>query len=61
MTKTKNEVFLNLGQAFYEWYRSDKLKFVYGTEGKNLETEIERISELIEYVKDKKRSLGDNI
>ena len=53
----KREVFRDLGQMFYDWYKTDRVKFVYGTEGRDCEIEIEHISELIEYVKKKKESL----
>jgi hypothetical protein len=46
--------FRNLGQTFYRWYKADKVKFVYGTEARGLDMEIQRIAELIEYVKKKK-------
>ncbi len=52
------EQFQNLGQTFYEWYKQDKLKFIYGTDSRNLEMEIKRISELIEYVLNKKNHLA---
>ncbi len=42
-----------LGQKFYEWYKDGKLVLIYAHMGKDLEIEIERISELIEYVKSK--------
>ena len=53
----KKQLFQDLGQRFYEWHNRNKIKFVYGTGGKGLDKEIEHISELIEYVKKKKKSL----
>lgn len=44
-----------LGQRFYEWYKEGKVVFDYANRGEDLEIEIERISELIEYVESKKR------
>jgi len=52
-----NEHFFDLGVNFYEWYKKGKVKFVYGTESKNLDEEIVRISKLIEYVKIKRNNL----
>jgi len=57
MKTEKKQFFRNLGRMFYDWYETDRVKFVYGTEGKSLDVEIEHISELIEYVKKKKESL----
>ncbi len=53
----KRELFRDLGERFHEWHKTDKVKFIYGTEGKNPDNEIEHISELIEYVKKKKKNL----
>ena len=57
MQDKNKKILQNLGQNFYEWHKDKKLNFVYGTDSQNLEMEIERISELIEYVKVKKESL----
>ena len=43
----KQDAFRDLGEAFYEWYRAGKVKFVYGTEGKPLDGEIGRMIGLI--------------
>ena len=56
----KRELFRDLGGKFYYWYKSEKVKFVYGTEGRALDTEIKRISRLIEYVKKKKGGVRQN-
>ena len=53
-----DQMFRDLGRVFHEWYKNDKLKFIYGTEGRNLNTEIERASRLVEYVKHKKKALA---
>ena len=47
-------LFQDLGQKFYEWHKTNRVKFIYGTSGKGLDKKIERMSELIEYVKKKK-------
>lgn len=59
MTEEKyKELFYSLGKNFYDWNQSGQLKFIFGTEGKNIEKEILRLAELIEYVKDKKEALS---
>jgi hypothetical protein len=55
----ENKAYLNFGKTFYEWYRSDKLKFISKEDNQNLNTEIERVSELIEYVRKKRERLTD--
>ena len=57
----KQRLFRDLGERFYEWRKSDRVKFLYGTEDKDLDSEIERISEFIEYVRGKKGILLHNI
>jgi len=51
----------DLGRSFYDWHRAGKVKFIYGTGGKNLDVEIERIAALIKYVKNKKKSLKNHM
>ncbi len=53
----KKRIFRDLGCSFYDWYKTNRVKFVYGTDGKDLDIKIEHISELINYVKKKKKSL----
>jgi len=53
----KKELLRDMGERFYGWHKGNKVKFVYGTEGKDLDREIEHIRELIEYVKKKKERL----
>jgi len=47
----------NLGQKFHEWHKTDKLKFVCGKRAKNVEAEIKRVFELINYINNKKKHL----
>ena len=54
----KREAFRDLGERFYDWHKAGRVKFVYGTEGKDLNEEIKHILELIEYIKKKKESLS---
>ena len=54
----KREAFRDLGESFYDWYKAGRVKFVYGTEGKDLDKEIKHISELIEYIEKKKEILS---
>ncbi|MBF0384245.1 MAG: hypothetical protein HQL27_00085 [Candidatus Omnitrophica bacterium] len=54
----ENREYLSLGKTFYEWHKDGKLKFLYQEESKNLSAEVDRISELIEYVKSKKEKLA---
>ena len=49
--------FRDLGRMFHDCYKADEVEFVYGTGGKALRKEVERVSELIEYVKKKKAVL----
>ena len=53
----KREILRDLGQNFYNWYVTDRVKFVYGTEGKYCEIEIEHIVNLIKYVERKRQDL----
>lgn len=53
----ENKIYVTLGKTFYEWHRSDKLKFIFSEENRNLNMEIERVSELIAYVMKKRASL----
>ena len=46
--------FRDLGRAFCEWHISGRVIFLYGTESRSLNTEIERLSRLVEYVKNKR-------
>lgn len=49
-----NETFHDFGRAFHEWHNTGRVNFVYGTDGKNFKREIERVSKLVEYVRNKK-------
>lgn len=51
------EHYMNIGMKFYEWYRSGQLQFVYAGKGKKLSMEFSRISDLIDYVHNKKSSM----
>ncbi|MBF0521933.1 MAG: hypothetical protein HQL24_02635 [Candidatus Omnitrophica bacterium] len=53
----ENKIYLDLGKSFYDWHHSGKLKFFFEEDNKNLEMEIERVSELVEYVKEKREDL----
>ena len=48
------ELYIELGNNIYDWRKNSKLTLLFGTDGRALETEVERISALIEYVKNKK-------
>ena len=52
-----DKCYFDLGKSFSEWYKNGEVKFVYGTECKNCNEEIVRISKLIEYVKAEKNNL----
>jgi biotin synthase-like enzyme len=54
----KRRLFRDLGKMFHGWYRAGRVKFVYGTQGRDLDEEIKHISQLIEYVKKKKQILS---
>ena len=47
------ELYIELGNNIYDWRKNSKLTLLFGTDGRALETEVERISALIEYVKNK--------
>jgi hypothetical protein len=51
--------FHDLGKQFYEWHRSNRIRFEYGGPGKDPEPEVERIAGLIDYVEKKKDALLD--
>jgi len=51
----ENKKFIRLGKNFYEWYRANKVKFTISTSRKDLDSEIKRVAELIDYVEEKKR------
>ena len=54
----ENNRYINLGKNFYEWYRTNKIKFTFVTPSKGLESEIKRVAELIDYAEEKKRLKG---
>ena len=54
----ENDKMMALGKDFYDWYRSKKLRLEFGGRDKNLQGEIERVAELIEYVIEKKQLKG---
>ncbi|MBF0571445.1 MAG: hypothetical protein HQL12_06185 [Candidatus Omnitrophica bacterium] len=49
--------FQALGRQFYEWHRDHRIVFTYGGHSKDLELEVERLTGLIDYVKQKKEDL----
>jgi hypothetical protein len=51
----KKEELRHIGQLFYDWHKADKVEFIYGPEAKDIQAEIKRLSQLIEYVENKKR------
>ena len=51
----ENDKYIALGRNFYEWYNSNKVDFALSTAHRSLDSEIKRVVELIEYVKEKKR------
>ena len=59
MNESDRVQFQNLGKNFYEWYMADNLKFECKPDNMNIKAEIERLSQLIEYVKNKKIQLTE--
>ena len=57
----RRQLFRDLGQSFYEWYKSGSVRFVYGTEGKDLNRKIGHLAVLIEYVTKKKGNLLNKV
>jgi len=55
----ENDKFAELGKNFYAWQSSNKLKFTFSPAHQGLEDEIKRVSELIDYIKEKIRIKGN--
>ncbi|MBF0217833.1 MAG: hypothetical protein HQL30_12675 [Candidatus Omnitrophica bacterium] len=53
--------FRNLGKQFYEWYRDGLVQFEYAGKSKDLVSEVERVTKLIDYVEKKKAALVDKM
>jgi len=51
----ENDKFFKLGKTFYEWYSTNRVELLIKPNGQNLDSEIKRVAELIEYVKEKRR------
>lgn len=51
----KQKLFRDLGERFYNWRKGKKVRFIYGTRGKDLDGKIDRILGLIEDAERKKK------
>lgn len=52
-----NQKYLDLGRNVYDWHAADKVKFLYADRDNRLHVEIEKVCELVKYVRDKKEQL----
>jgi hypothetical protein len=56
MKTPEKKQFELIGEKFYDWYEQDQVEFIPIHDEKNISFDIERISGLIAYVKERKDS-----
>lgn len=57
----KKELLLQLGQKLYDGLTDEKISLVPDAGSKDFETELERVSTLIDYVKNKQKELRSKL